>query len=190
MKKAKSRLNKKGKKHFNNLLVFAVVFGLSFGLYLQKMALDHFVMVDSLGETNVQMFKFVASWKKEAQIWKQKYEDLAAEKHMTQKQEIMMCIIEVFGEDADDAIAVIGQCENSDFNPNAINKGNNNGTWDVGIFQMNVDPNNTEEVEKLKDFKYNVDQAKKKFDAKGSFYYWTCGHVVGHRTYVDALNGR
>lgn len=109
----------------------------------------------------------------------------------SEKAQILAYIVEVFGEHAADAITMIRKCENSKFNPHAMNKGNNNGTWDVGIFQMNVDPANTAEVEKLQDWKYNIDQAYKKFQAKNNtFYYWTCGHEVGHYTYVDYLNGR
>lgn len=107
-----------------------------------------------------------------------------------QKCEILAEIVRVFQEDAADAITMIRKCENSSFEPDRMNTANRNGTWDVGVFQMNVNPANTEEVERLKDFRYNIKMAKKKFDAKGSFYYWTCGHEVGHYTYVDYINGR
>ncbi len=48
--------------------------------------------------------------------------------------------------------------ENMAENPQAINK-NSNGSWDVGLFQINVDPKNIAEVERLKDPLYNTMRA-------------------------------
>lgn len=113
----------------------------------------------------------------------------------TQKQQVMAYLIERFGDSADDAITILNKCENSSFDPTLINKGNNNGTWDVGVMQINVDPNNTAEVERLKDYKYNIDRGYEKFKTgdggkhKNSFYLWTCGYEVGHYTYLNRLRG-
>lgn len=109
----------------------------------------------------------------------------------TQKQEILKYIVEKFGDRAADAITMLNKCENHGLRTDTINKGNSNGTWDVGVFQINVDPKDTAEVEKLKDWKYNVDRAYQKFHSKNdTFYMWTCGDFVGDRTYVHALRGK
>lgn len=111
----------------------------------------------------------------------------------TQKQQIMAYLVEVFGDDADDAITVLNKCENSSFNPEAINH-NRNGTCDIGVMQINA-PCSGEEFEKLKDWKYNIQRGYAKFKAgdggkhKNSFYLWTCGYEVGHYTYLNRLRG-
>lgn len=106
-------------------------------------------------------------------------------------QHSVKVIREIFGEHADKGIKMLTTCENSTLNPHAINKANRNGTWDVGIWQINVDPANTEEVERLKDPVYNTQRAWAKFTSKGNtFYHWTCGYVVGDYTYLDYLRGK
>lgn len=55
--------------------------------------------------------------------------------------------------------------ENKAENPNAIYK-NNNGTWDVGLYQINVDPRNTAEVERLKNPLYNTMRAAEIFKSR------------------------
>lgn len=47
------------------------------------------------------------------------------------------------------------QTENGQEKPDHINK-NSDGTIDVGLLQINVDPKNTAEVERLKDPEYNI----------------------------------
>lgn len=109
----------------------------------------------------------------------------------TEKQQIMAYLVQVFGDRADDAITMINTCENSSFSSQTINKGNNNGTWDVGVMQINVDPKNTEEVEKLKGYKYNIDRAYLKYKAhKNTFYLWSCGDRAGDYTYKMRLEGK
>lgn len=108
----------------------------------------------------------------------------------TEKCKIMSYIIEKFGNDADKAIAMIKTCENGTFDPKRVSplniQKNGRRSYDVGIFQMNVDEKNTAEIERMKDWKYNIDQAYKKYAAKNNtFYYWTCGSKVGDRTYLD-----
>lgn len=106
------------------------------------------------------------------------------------KEQIIEKIKTKFQEDADKAIQMLSTCENRSLSPTAINKANSNGTWDVGVFQINVDPSNTTEVEKLKNIDYNIERAFKKFISKNrTFYHWTCGYVVGDYTYLDYLRG-
>lgn len=104
---------------------------------------------------------------------------------------VIDAIYENFGDRAEDAIRMLKECENKEFSTNVVSGKNGNGTVDVGLFQINIDPKNVEEVEKLKDYKYNIERALKKFKAKNNtFYYWTCGYVVGDYTYVDYLRSR
>lgn len=116
---------------------------------------------------------------------------VAYAKELSVEEQIEARIHEVFGDRGNDAIKMLKTCENKSFDPKEVSPLNSNGTVDVGIFQVNADPKNTEEVEKLKDWEYNIQRAYKKFEAKKrTFYYWTCGHVVGDYTYVDYLRGK
>jgi len=100
---------------------------------------------------------------------------------MTEKQQIMSYIVEVFGDDADDAITIINKCENSEFNPKATNW-NRNGTWDTGIFQVNQIHGYS--MEEMQDWKQNIDVAKKIFDKAGKKWTpWSCAHVVGQKPF-------
>lgn len=111
----------------------------------------------------------------------------------SEHQQILAYIVEKFGDRADDAIAMINQCENSTFNTEAMNHNvqqSGRRSFDVGVFQMNVDEDNTAEIEKLKDWKYNIDRAYDKYHAKNNtFYFWTCGYTVKDRTYLNAIRG-
>ncbi len=110
---------------------------------------------------------------------------------LTQKQKILHYLVEKFGDRSADAITMINTCENHALNPHAINKGNNNGTWDVGVMQINVDPSNTAEVDRLQDYAYNIDQGYKKYHAHGdTFYLWSCGDRAGDYTYKMKLEGK
>jgi len=101
---------------------------------------------------------------------------------LTQKQEILNYIVEVFGDDAADAIVVIRKCENSSFNPRATNQ-NRNGSVDRGIFQLNSAYWGGEE---LYDWKKNVDVAYKVFTRAGKKWTpWTCAHVVDQKNYLN-----
>ncbi len=105
--------------------------------------------------------------------------------------EIEKTIVSIFGVHAEKGIKMLKTCENSKLDPTIINKANRNGTWDVGLWQINVKPSNVEEVERLKDPVYNTKIAWQKFTAHNmKFYLWTCGHVVGDYTYVHALNAK
>lgn len=115
-------------------------------------------------------------------------------KFTSQKQQIMAYMIEKFGDNADDAITILNKCENSEFNPNAVNH-NANGTCDVGVMQINTKCD-SEEFEKLKDWKYNINRGYEKFKAgdggkyRNTFYLWTCGYEVGDYTYYDRMQGK
>ena len=117
---------------------------------------------------------------------------------MTEKQQIMSYIVEVFGDDADDAIK-IADCE-SGLNPNQIGdqhlmsfdekwqemKGDS-----IGIFQIRTGGEDfnrarangmsTDEFRaKLKDFRYNIDYAKTIYDRAGDWHDWYhCSVKVG-----------
>lgn len=101
---------------------------------------------------------------------------------LTEKQQILAYIVEKFGDDAADAIVVIRKCENSSFNPRAVNH-NRNGSVDRGIFQLNSQYWGGEE---LFDWKTNVDVAHKVFTRAGKKWTpWTCAHVVGQKNYLN-----
>lgn len=107
----------------------------------------------------------------------------------TEKQQIMHYIVEKFGERANDAIAMLSTCENHKLDPKAVNRGNTNGTCDVGVFQINTTCDSPEYY-KLMDWKYNIDRAYEKYSSKkNTFYYWTCAYVVKDYSYLDAIRG-
>lgn len=98
---------------------------------------------------------------------------------ITQKQQIMAYMVEKFGDRASDLITIINQCENHDFDPEAINH-NRNGSCDVGVTQENTSCSGPE-FEHLKDWKYNIDEAYRKYHAAGdTFRPWTCTASVLH----------
>ena len=92
-------------------------------------------------------------------------------KEVTEKQQIINYIVEVFGEDAPDAFNVL-RCENKGLNPNAVNY-NSNGSIDEGIFQIN----NIHRQANMQNWKLNVDYAYKLFSRQG-WTPWACSHRV------------
>ena len=98
---------------------------------------------------------------------------------MTEKQQIMNYIVDVFGDDSADAITIINKCENHAFSPKATNW-NSNGTWDSGIFQINQVHGYS--MEEMQDWKQNIDVAKKIFDNRG-WSAWSCSHVIGVKSF-------
>lgn len=97
---------------------------------------------------------------------------------------------EKFGDRAEDGLKMLETCENRSLSTSVVSPMNiqqsGRKSYDVGFMQINVDANNTKEIEKLKDYKYNIDQGHRKFVAKNNtFYAWTCGHVIGDATYAD-----
>lgn len=104
------------------------------------------------------------------------------EPSLTDKQEVMTYILEVFGDDADRAIWV-AKCE-SGLRKNAINDKNPNGTTDYGVFQINsVHTKKRGEAFKT-DWKANVDTAKQIFDEQG-FRPWVCAKSIGEKNYLS-----
>jgi len=97
----------------------------------------------------------------------------------TEKEQIFNYIVDVFGEDSADAITIINKCENHAFNPNAENW-NSNGTWDAGIFQINQIHGYS--IEQMKDWKQNIDAAKKIFD-NGGWKQWSCSHIINIKSF-------
>lgn len=90
-------------------------------------------------------------------------------------------IVEVFGEDAEDALK-IAECE-SRFNPNAVNRNwseEEGEYWstDRGIFQIN-DVFHPAHIKFYFDYKTNIAMAYKIFkDAGNSFSPWTCKYIL------------
>lgn len=98
----------------------------------------------------------------------------------SEKQQILAYIVEKFGDRAADAITLIHTCENSTFNPRAINH-NRNGTVDRGVFQIN----SIHGGEDMFDWKTNVDMAYTIYRSRGNkFTAWTCAHTVGEKNYL------
>lgn len=119
--------------------------------------------------------------KVQAKEMEQVEKDLTATQIYTEKQQILNYIVEVFGDDAPDAIVVIRRCENASFNPKAVNY-NRNGTVDRGVFQLNSQYWGGEE---LFDWKKNVEVAYKVFVRAGKKWTpWSCAHVVGQKNYL------
>lgn len=103
----------------------------------------------------------------------------------TEKQQIMAYIVEKFGDDAADMMAIIRLCENSKFNQQATNH-NRNGTVDYGVAQINSIhiPRCGEAIKT--DWKANLDCAHDIYVRAGKkFTPWTCAHVVGQKNYLN-----
>lgn len=98
---------------------------------------------------------------------------------LTEKEQIINYIVEVFGEDAPEAFNVL-HCENRNLDPKAINH-NRNGSQDLGIFQLN---NRYWGGEENLNWKTNIDKAKIVFDRAGkSWKPWTCSTRIGVKSY-------
>lgn len=99
---------------------------------------------------------------------------------MTEKQQIMSYIVEVFGDDADKLIIMVSTCENSEFNQEATNW-NSNGTFDKGVTQINSIHISGKEFPVCKEahnsWKANIDCAKAIKDKYG-FKAWSCSHKI------------
>jgi hypothetical protein len=99
----------------------------------------------------------------------------------TEKCKVLAYIVEVFGDDAADAITMINKCENHAFSQSAINY-NKNGTTDHGIMQINSIhiPKCGEGIKD--DYKANIDCGYKIFKNRG-WEAWSCSHVVGVKSF-------
>lgn len=115
-------------------------------------------------------------------------------KEVTQKEQIKDYIVEVFGEDAPDAI-LIAECE-SQYLPERIGDKHlmsyNNGELigdSVGIFQVRTGGSGWNRAKangmsvaefraNLKEYKYNIDYAKTIFDNDGWYAWYNCMRKV------------
>lgn len=100
---------------------------------------------------------------------------------ITEKQEILSYIVEVFGDDSADIITMVRKCENSTFEMHRDNH-NSNGTLDKGVLQINSVHLSGKEFPICKsahdDWKLNIDCGKAIFDKYG-LSAWSCSYVVG-----------
>jgi hypothetical protein len=108
----------------------------------------------------------------------------------TEKCQILAYLIEKFQDDAANAITMIRKCENSTFDPNRVSGLNiqksGRRSYDIGVMQINVDELNTKEIERLKDYKYNIDRGYAKYKASGNtFHQWSCAEVIGQKSFKD-----
>jgi hypothetical protein len=100
---------------------------------------------------------------------------------LSQKEQIIQEINQVFGDDAERGIKMLEECENKTLNPEAINW-NRNGTWDFGLWQVNQIHGYSKE--QLKDFRFNTKVAYKIFKNAGySFSPWTCARYAGDKPF-------
>lgn len=153
-------------------LVVSMVIGFAFSKY---------------GET-MKAFEIYAQASEDREV-KKPVVVISGQENYTEKQKIMAYMIEKFGDDAANAIAMVRICENSTLDPNRVSPLNiqNSGrrSYDVGVMQINVDELDTEEIEKLKDYKYNIDRGYKKYLNRGKkFTDWTCATVIGQKNYL------
>lgn len=88
---------------------------------------------------------------------------------------IVDLIIQYFGDEAQNALKIVGTCENGKWNPTAVNH-NRNGSWDAGIFQINSVHGYSQEY--LFNPENNIKAAKKIFNGRG-WTSWACSEVLG-----------
>lgn len=118
-------------------------------------------------------------------VYQTKEVPVAVDVPNTEKAQILAYIVAKFGDHAADAITMIRKCENSQFNPKAVNW-NKNGTWDTGIMMINQVHGYS--LEDMQDWKKNIDVAYEIFKADdNSFYSWSCAGVINQKSYKDSL---
>lgn len=88
---------------------------------------------------------------------------------------IVDLIVKYFGDEAQNALKIVGTCENGKWNPTAVNH-NRNGSWDAGIFQINSVHGYSQEY--LFNPENNIKAAKKIFNGRG-WTSWACSEVLG-----------
>ncbi len=163
---------------------FGILFGLAAGcLYLEKFGQITIHFIARAIETNEPQ-PIISTQEGEATIIitddaGQTAEPLPTD--LTERQQILNYIVEIFGDDAHKAIAMLAICENSELNPYATNH-NRNGTIDRGVFQIN----SIHGGEEMFDWKTNVDKAFEIYSAHdNTFYAWTCATKIGQRNYIS-----
>lgn len=186
MKKAKSRLPLTLiQKKVRRLKISSSFLAVLVIIYLaQKIIMNAYVFhpVESLANNDFH----VVTVEKQVEVIKEVEVD---RQFKTEKQQILAYLVEKFGDKADAAITMIRTCENSTFDPERVSPLNvqksGRRSYDVGVMQINVDEHNTDELEKLKDWKYNIDRGYAKFKARGDkFTDWTCATVIGEKNYL------
>lgn len=96
----------------------------------------------------------------------------------TEKCSILAYIVEVFQDEAANAITIIRKCENSTFDQNRTNQ-NRNGTKDWGIFQINdANANLCRGLDYQNNWKDNIDCAYKVYQSQ-SWSAWACSEQIG-----------
>ena len=93
--------------------------------------------------------------------------------------QIVDLIVKYFGDEAQNALKIVGTCENGKWNPTAVNQ-NRNGSWDAGIFQINSVHGYSQEY--LFNPENNIKVAKKIFDGRG-WTSWSCSHVLNIKSF-------
>lgn len=105
----------------------------------------------------------------------------------TEKQQILAYLVKVFGDHSGDAIAMLNNCENHNFDQNATNV-NRNGTTDYGVMQINSIhiPKCGEAIKS--DYKANIDCGYKIWkESNNSFYQWSCAGEINQASYKESL---
>lgn len=76
-------------------------------------------------------------------------------------------IVQVFGDDCRMALA-ISQAENGTRQCDRVSKPNSNGSYDIGVFQINtIHTPSKGNIKQLKECMHNIKVAKQIFDAQG-----------------------
>lgn len=102
---------------------------------------------------------------------------------LSDKEEVMAYILEVFKDDAADAITMLRKCENSEFSKTHVNQ-NANGSKDYSPMQINDIHVKRFGDGFTKDWKENVRVAKQIFDEQG-WSPWSCSRVIGVQSYWE-----
>lgn len=88
---------------------------------------------------------------------------------------IVDLVVKYFGDEAQNALKIVGTCENKRWNTTAVNH-NRNGSVDSGLFQINSIHGYSQEY--LFNPENNIKAAKKIFNGRG-WTSWSCSEVLG-----------
>lgn len=186
-RRAKSRLHK-GLTRLQRLTLITALFGVLLGLFiisrLSVSAADFDIIQEASApqDPTIQYIETI----KEVEVIKEIEVD---RKFTTEQQQVLAYLVEVFKDDADLAIIMIGTCENSTFAPDRKSPLNiqqsGRRSYDIGVMQINVDENDLVEQKKLTNYKYNIDKGYAKYKAAGNkFTAWTCASKIGQKNYL------
>jgi hypothetical protein len=179
MTKAKSRLKKRPLKERLQaplLLILTIILGLLLISYGRKLETQNV-----WNSIEAEAYQGLVVKEIEVEVPKQNASDY---------ENMMFYLIEKFGEDSDEAISIIRTCENKSFDPSLVSQLNiqksGRRSYDVGLMQINVNETDLDELERLKDWKYNIDQGFKKYKASGdTFYQWSCAGAIGQKSFAN-----